>query len=113
MIFVGEFQSLLNGNQTRVLSVHTFVHNTENHLRYHCGYSVVVFIIYQQKGRGGEGFLVAKRGDIETTSVHLGRNLAGRLEEENIWKDCHALGSGGRWDGRLGSWNDGTDTGDA
>ena len=56
---------------------------------------------------------MATSGDREITLYHLDRNLAGRLKEENIWRERHVLGSRRSWDGKLESWNDGTDTGDA
>ena len=56
---------------------------------------------------------MAPIGDRETTLGHPGRNLAGGLEEEEIWRERHAVGAGGRVYGGLGSHNTGTYTGDA
>ena len=36
------------------------------------------------------------RGNRETTTVHPGRNLVGGEEEEDIWRELHAVGAGGR-----------------
>ena len=56
---------------------------------------------------------MAPRGDRETTSGHLGKNLVGREEEEAIERALLAVGYRRRWCCRMVSWNSGADTGDA
>ena len=56
---------------------------------------------------------MAPRGDRETTSDHPGKNLAGGSEEDDIWKERHAVGAGGREESGLGSRNAGTEMGDS
>ena len=52
-------------------------------------------------------------GDIETTSVHLGRSIVEIQEEETIGRKFCTVGAIGRWCYILGSPYAGTDTGDA
>ena len=66
-----------------------------------------------QGGWMQEGGLLMPRGEIVTTTGHLGRNLAGSEKEKEIGRERHAVGARGGWCCSTGSRNSGTEMGDA